>query len=537
LQDRKSDRHCWSRERRIGRSETDHLRLQIMTTLAGLYRNAGRLYDASIYATQVIRFAPPDSPLAGPAVSIGFAVLQENAQSKYNNTRTSSSLDLMARFCDLVEARGIAHPQLDTMRYASAQLFEQQGLHDRAAINYLRVRKSSELSGKATLAAGRQLWEESKWRLANGHSKQAEALESTAARCLDQAIEVFADQERVTPPLLAGLVARAQIALRRNDSALALAQLDGERGALAHLENGISMPSDFVTLVHELMFQAYSRSQNYAAVRSTLDELAGRYGQDGSERIAALYRGLTRDFLLGLEAKSTVTANEVDELSTLLDATVSPEAMPTLEVTLWASETWAGLIGKADQESARAACLQKADQYLRSAIERESLSDSERLALEMRRINLMEDNDEIQRAYELSSQILKRTPAILDLQIRAADFLARLNSGSRDSTRFSDVIEGREEDGVWGWLKLTNTLVDLHYESDEKTLYLDRLLRCGYELNQNRIRQAAATDSLFEKTQLRKAAQKHLNQLLVTFARSSEKWASRLEELRLTAGQ
>lgn len=507
-------------------------RLQIMTTLAGLHRSAGRLYDASVYATHVIRVASPDSPLAVPAATVGFAVLQEAVQANYSDLRTVSSLDLLTRLCDLVESRGIEHPQLDTMRYATAQLIEQQGLHDRAAVNYLRVNPSSELFGKAMLAAGRQLWKEAKWREANDHSKQIEAIVSTAARSLDQSINAFAEQDLVTPPLLAGRVARAQIALRRDDTELALAQLDDESGVLAQIENGISMPSDFVTLVYELHFEAYSRSGDYAALRSTLDRLAERYGEEGSDRITALYKSLTRDFLRSLEDKSTITSNDVDELSELLAAAVSDDATPALEVILWASETWAGLIGKGEGASVRESCLQKADQLLRSAIGRDGLSDSQRLTLELRRVDLMEQNDELQRAYELSSEILQRTPAILDLQIRATDLLFRMAAESRDPKRYSEIIEGREGDAVWGWLKLTNTLVKLHYESDDKTLYLDRLLRCGYEVNRNRLRQAAVTDSLFEKTQLRKAAEKHINQLLVTFARSSDEWTSKLGQLR-----
>ncbi|MEO1527626.1 MAG: hypothetical protein AAFX06_19525 [Planctomycetota bacterium] len=510
-------------------------RLQIATTLAGLYRSAGRLFDAAVYATQVIRRADVESPLVTPSVTIAFSVLQESFQTQYIAPPSHHSLDQMAGLCELVEQRGIKHPQLDTMRFATAQFYEQEGLHDRAAINYLRVPESSKLRDKALLAAGRQLWSEANWREIQGHTQQIEAIVSTAESTLGEAIAGFAEEDRVTPTLLAGKVAFAQIALRREQPRSAVETLAGNSGVLANLDGGISMPSDFVTVVHELLFQAYSKSGDFSALESTLQELSKRYGEDGKDRITSLYKSLVGDFLRDLEQRSSVKPSDVDQLDSLLESALTPAA--SLEVLLWASETWTRLIDKASDPSVAGNCLSQADTLLQSALDTKGLDESERITLELRRVDLVETNGDLRSAYQLLASILRKRPAVLELQIRAADILSELATDTNSSQEFATAIDGREDDAVWGWLKLTNTLVLLHYDSENKTIYLDRLLRCGYELNRNRLRQADATNSLFEKTQLRKTVEKNTRQLLTTFAAESNDWKPKLESLQRLASQ
>ncbi|MCA9139997.1 MAG: hypothetical protein KDB00_24660, partial [Planctomycetales bacterium] len=196
---------------------TDEQHQQIAYTLAKLYFDAGHLYESAVYAMAVARSADSTQPIANSAVTLAFAALQEAHLAHYGAPSLPGELRQMERLCDLVSSRGLKHPQLDAMRFATAQRFDQAGMHVKAAQIFTQIAKSSPLFAKAQLAAGRSFWSEAMIRERDGIKSQLEAIVSSAAKYLGIAIDEANDDESATPSFLAGQFALAEIALRRDD--------------------------------------------------------------------------------------------------------------------------------------------------------------------------------------------------------------------------------------------------------------------------------------------------------------------------------
>ena len=77
-----------------------------------------------------------------------------------------------------------------------------------------------------------------------------------------------------------------------------------------------------------------------------------------------------------------------------------------------------------------------------------------------------------------------------------------------------------------------NTLVRMHFDSDDPSRYLDRLLESGYRLDECRFLQAQLTPSSPQRERLVDSAKNHVSQILTTFAQSSEKWTKQFETLQ-----
>jgi hypothetical protein len=268
-----------------------------------------------------------------------------------------------------------------------------------------------------------------------------------------------------------------------------------------------------------------------------LEKLSKRYGRKGKERIALLQTQIARDFLSNLDPSQPITADQVGQLDSVMDSVLDPKRKPSMDVLLWAAEAWSGLASRANEPELRKQCYARSDQLLKTASESDNLDASIAMSLRLRRVDLARDMGETEQSLALLSEILRKSPAAVDLQIKAAHLLLDEAKRSSDANQFAVAMAGRPDDSVWGWAKLTITLVRMHYDSEDKSRYLDRLLESGFHLNESRILQAQLSKTPGRRTQLLDDSRKHIRQLMATFALSSEEWTAKLESLQTMMGQ
>ena len=519
----------------LGRPVTEltaEQRFQITFTLASLYYDAGRLYEAAAYAWYVTRHAAEDSPLTTAAATLLFATLQEAHQVQYGDATRTGELLQMEKLCDLVGDRGIKLPQIDTMRFSLAQLYQQDGYPLHAAKQFLKVRQSSPLFQKARLAAGRAFWAEATFRKGKKIDRQQEAIVSCAAKYLRQAIDGADDPKDVTQSLLAGKFELAQIASLRQDPRQVADLLNGSSGVLEQVNSGTKMPADFVTAVHELLFQAYSQMGDLDAMQSELDQLAKRYGRSGKEKILRLRTRLANDFIKDLSPNQSIDAALVDQFDAVMQAVIDPKRKPTVDLLLWAAQSWSELATRAEDKSISEQCSRFADELIVKASNQSGIDSKTRMTLRIKRIELAEQQGAIDFALQQLSEILKQTPTAIELQLRAARLLSTRAKEIGDRKSLEEAIGGRPEDSIWGWAKLTTTLARLHLDSEDKARSLERLLESGYGLNEIRILQARSTDTQSERSRLLAQADKNLGQLLTTYATTPSDWTEKLRSLQ-----
>ncbi|WP_182865427.1 hypothetical protein [Stieleria mannarensis] len=509
---------------------TPEQRFQIASTLAMLYLDAGHLYHAAVYGGFVTRLADPGQPITQAAATLTFAALQEAHQVHYTGADRSGDLHQLEKLCDLIVRRGIKHPQLDTMRFATAQLYERDGFHLTAAQNYVQIPNRSPLYAKAQLAAGRQFWAEANRRERDGIKNQHDAIVSCAAKYLRTAIELADADQTPTSPQLAGMFSLAEISLLRGDPQQAIELLDGDRGVIRQAKKA-KLSDAFVTAAQECLFQSYSQSADLQGIQASLAALSKRYGASGRDRIAGLQTKVAKDYLADLDPDQPVSMEQARQFDALLETILDPKRNPSVGVILWAVQAWSDLETRAEDPRVRTLCRSRSDQLLQKAADSKELSEAEKMALRLKRIDLAQRSGDATQALTLLSEILRQSPAAIDLQIKAAEMLLADAQATGDAGRFAEAVGGRGDDGIWGWAKLTTNLARMHFDSDDKTRYLDRLLLAGFHLNETRILQARATTSPDERRRLLDDSKRHLRQLIATFAHSSDKWTTKLQTL------
>lgn len=522
-------KQCLSRPKREFTSEQGD---QITYTLAGLCFDAGRLYEAGVYALHVTHSADASTPIATAAATLAFASFQEAHLTHYGDPKRAGELRQMEQLCDLITARGMNHPQLDTMRFSTAQLFERDGFHVRAAQNYSKVPETSPLLAKAQLAAGREFWAEAIYREQDGIKKQLNAIIRCAANYLNLSVEQSSASDTMTPTLMAGTLALAEIALLSDAPEKAIELLNGPGGVLRPEKESPKMPDDFVTVAYERLFEAYSQTSDIDGIQSSLDELAKRYGRKGKDRIARLQTKTARDYLDSLAPEIPITSDDVVQVDAVMESVLNPKRKPSLDVLLWAAQAWSDLAGRTEDPSVRTTCASRSNELLLKASNSNALDDAQQMTLRLKRIDLMQASGQTESAISLLSEILRQSPTAVDLQIQAAQLLLDAANASSDDDMYATAISGRPDESIWGWAKLTNTLVRMHFDSEDKSRYFDRVLRSGLRLNECRILQAQATSSNEHRKRLLTDADKHLGQLLTTFAQSSDEWTAKLQSLR-----
>lgn len=515
---------------------TDEQRQQITYTLAKLYFDAGHLYESAVYAFSVARSADPAQPIANAAVSLAFAGLQEAHLAHYGDPVIPGELRQMADLCDLVESRGLKHPQLHAMWFATAQRYDQAGLHVKAAQAFTRIPKSSPLFARAQLAAGRSFWSEAMVREKAGIKKQQEAIISSAAKHLRVALDLTEDDAAVTPTLLAGQFTLAEIALRRDDPHQAIELLAAPKGflprATSRSKSAPKLSKEFVTAGYERVFEAYSEVGDLDGIQETLESLSKRYGREGKERIARLQTQVAREFLDTLDGNQPITAAQVGQLEMVMKTVVDPLRKPSPNLLLWAADSWAGLAERSEQADVRKRCFEQADQLLQKVSDADGFDASQKLSLTIKRADLAAEVGETDQALRLLSELLRQSPAAVDVQLKVAHLMTDQAKRSSKPEPLAVAIAGRADDSIWGWAKLTNSLARMHLDSDDKSRYLDRLLESGYYLNESRILQAQKMPPGGPRSQLLDVARKHIRQLVTTFGQSSAEWTEKLESLQ-----
>ncbi len=233
-----------------------------------------------------------------------------------------------------------------------------------------------------------------------------------------------------------------------------------------------------------------------------------------------------------IKCTTPVRIVQADQLETLMRSILDPQRSPSTNVILWAAVTWSDLATRASDQGVAMRCRRRADELLRRASESNELTAAEKMTLHLKRVDLAQQSGNAARTISLLSEILRQSPAAIDLQIKAAEVLTEDAKGTGDADRFAEAIAGRQDDAIWGWAKLTNTLARMHFDSEDKTRYLDRLLLSGFYLNESRMLQAQGTTSGDQRRRLLDDSKKHLRQLITTFAQSSDQWLSKLQTLQ-----
>ncbi|MCA9139806.1 MAG: hypothetical protein KDB00_23700, partial [Planctomycetales bacterium] len=312
--------------------------------------------------------------------------------------------------------------------------------------------------------------------------------------------------------------------------------LEGPKGLLQRAVGGPSgspqVSKDFLTAAYERLFQAYSKVGDLEGIQGTLETLSKRYGKKGKERIAQLQTQVAREFLESLGENRPITADQVGQLESVMKTVLDPNRKPSVDVILWAAESWAKLASRSNQVDVRKRCFDQADRLLEKASEAGELDAQQKMSLQLQRADLATIVGENDHALSLLTEILKQSPSAVDLQIKVAHLLLDQAKASPQRELFETAISGRPDGSIWGWAVLTNNLARMHLDSDDKSRYLDRLLESGYYLNESRILQAEAMPPGDQRDQLLDVARKHIRQLVATFGQSSKQWTEKLQSLQ-----
>ena len=139
---------------------------------------------------------------------------------------------------------------------------------------------------------------------------------------------------------------------------------------------------------------------------------------------------------------------------------------------------------------------------------------------------------EYERALETVSLILRNKPNVIDLQLSAAKILRDQAAESPIASTYDRAISGDEGESIWGWQKLTNTLISIQVSDDDTaSTSTDRTLESIYILNKLRLAQAALTEGQQDREKMLGQVERQLNQVLSTIAHKDGPWREKLLEL------
>ena len=462
----------------------------------------------------------------------GLAALQECSQTQLGDPAGAGELHQISRLTQQMQDRWPDHPKLDQIRYSNAQSFEAEGYRIEAVRQYAKVSEASEYYSRAQLAAGRTLWAVAQAKERHDASDpEVEGVITTASRFLSRAIKTHEGQATAT--LIAGKLSRAQIHLRRGEPSLAIGLLErGDLPVIASAEDVDGLSEEFRTLAHETLFSCYALTGEHNKMQQALAELSRRYGPSGKERISTLQRGMATDYVKMLLNRNTIDANHVDQMETLLAVMSGGSSEIPLPTSLWLARSWSSLQPRAASEDIAQRCGQNAAAILDNLLADPQLGPSERLSIQISLIDAYRSAREYERALETVSLILRNKPNVIDLQLSAAKILRDQAAESPIASTYDRAISGDEGESIWGWQKLTNTLISIQVSDDDTaSTSTDRTLESIYILNKLRLAQAALTEGQQDRKKMLGQVERQLNQVLSTIAHKDGPWREKLLEL------
>lgn len=511
----------------------DNYRGQILFTLASLLNDAGHPYEAMVYVQAILRLKEADTKTKQAAGSLGFGVMQNAHNRHFGKPERGGELKRMMEHCDLIAQQTKGHPQLNTMRYATAQRLDQATWHIRAAKVYSRIPKTALLYAQAQLAAGRAFWSEAALRESANNTTQVPEIISCAERALRTAVTAYREKSETSETLLAGKMTLAQIYLRRNQADKAIELLDTKTGLLKDIADGTEMPEAFATAVQEMLLSAYHSNGQLDEVQATLAELEKQYGPEAAKKLASRYKNLANNLTTSLQSAPVITLTDAKNLDRILQESLQSSGDgPSVQALLRAADAWLPLLPKAEDEACRKFMFGKADQALTQALQDSSLSEGEQLSLQLKRIDLAINTGNTNAALNSIGELLQDNPNIIQLQLVAADVLTDTARKNQAFSDWSRAIEGIPEKSIWGWGRLNQSLTRLHLNSDDPDRYFERMMQSAVSLNECRLVAAGKADDAETKQKLVNDARKHVKQLTSTLSREDNPFAAELKLLQ-----
>ena len=511
----------------------DNYRGQILFTLASLLNDAGHPYQAMVYVQTILGLKEANMKTKHAAGSLGFGVMQNAHTRHFGRPERGGELKRMTELCDLIAQQAKGHPQLPTMRYATAQRLDQATWHVRAAKVYSRIPKTAPLYAQAQLAAGRAFWSEAALRESTNQTTQVPEIISCAERSLRTAVAAYQEKSETSETLLAGKMTLAQIYLRRDQADKAIELLDTKTGLLKDIADGTKMSEAFVTAVQEMLLSAYHSSGQLNEVQATLAELEKQYGPEATKKLASRYKSLASNLTTSLQSAPIVTLTDAKNLDRILQESLQSSGdRPSVQALLRTAEAWLPLLSKAEDEACRNFMFSQADQALGQALKDKSLSEGELLSLQLKRIDLAINTGNTTEALGSIGKLLQDNPNIIQLQLIAAKLLTDTARKNQTFADWSKAINGIPDQSIWGWGRLNQSLTRLHLDSDDPDRYFERMMQSAVSLNECRLVAAGKANDSQTQQKLVNDARKHVKQLNSTLSREGNPFAPELKLLQ-----
>ena len=509
---------------------------QILYTLASLYLDAGHLYESTVLASHLVFHAPAEDPTSKAAAMIMLVALQEAHQTQFGDRDRPGELKQIARLGDHIAARWPKHPKLDVIRYSNAQSLESDGFLVAAAKEFAKVSKASDLYGKSQCSAGRLLWmvalakEE-----ADPNDPQIQGTVSAAAQYFDSGIEQF--EAEPTAALVAAMLARAQIELRRENADAAVRLLGAEGGVTGLVRKEMKLSEEFVTVAHETLFQAYMETDDIDRIQSTLQVLRKRYGPSGRKKISQLYTKVAKDFLSTLPAGPSITPVHLDQFERVADSIVKARGNVPMETKLWLAQQWSDLATRTRSEPDAMRCYESSAAILKQLVGDRSVEANVKLSLQLTLIETYRDSQQLDQALDAVREILSARANAIEVQLTAARILRDRASESPSQETYREAIRGEGQSNVWGWQTLTTTLMNLRFSNDNVSDSPERLHEAIFSLNDLRLQMAGTTTDTAQRQALVRDASRQVNLAMTTIVSDDSPWRQKLSDLQSRINQ
>ncbi len=537
-------------------AKTPKKQIEVTYLLAYLSFTAGHLMEAAIYGEAVAKFGDTEDSSTHEALLIALAATQEANANQWGDPESVGELRQMESLAELVDTKWPDDPQRGAIWLALGNAYNEFGEPGDAARAFGKVPKSSKHFESAKIAVGMASWNRFLDQASVDAPNPGEmvSLLKSARKKLIEGVNAKQNKKpnAKQPPDLDLIVAKvtlARIAHRLGDSADVVKWLTKAPIAVT---NSITtnrtektkrlVDTGFASSIFDLLYRARADQDDFVGANQAIVRFAKIAGTDQADTVGRMRTQIAIAEMKRLLGRPSIQKKDVEGLKQMLNAIDQTGGEMPVANQMWLAQSWASLANKTGALNLKQDCFSQAADAQANAIKSNELPAKSIPGLQIRLAEMLRNANRRTESVEMASNVLSKTPNVIELQIQVAQSIQQKAENSRDSTLLQQAINGRSDDAVWGWAKLAVNLHALKYSSKGTAAHAEQLMQAQYELARSRWLIATLSKDPQLSVTFRKKAQRQVAQLLAVLPDDStsesdtggsmKAWRTRFESLR-----
>lgn len=501
--------------------------------LAFLSYKAGHLIEASLYGETIARFGDVDDPSTHEALMIALAATQEANSSHWAIPKQVGELHQMETLAELVDQRWPQDPQRDVIWMSLAKSYADFGYSLDAARALLKINKDSSSYQSARLSAGMAHWNHfvDQASVESPDAKQMVGLLRTAEQALSNAIKLGSDGDGPGKDWLVAKLTLAKIAYRLGELPKAERWLTAKPRPLVSSittskrnKKAIRVDVPLARAVFDLLYQVRFERNDFVGADKALQLLAGLTSKPDSSTSSQRQASMVISEVKKLLSGKAVSLAQYESLERMLKSANTSSSLTKLMPTanqLWLAESLGTLAERASDTNVAGKCLGQAASIYSSVIAQNDLPKESLIQVTLRYAELLRESGQVEESIAAMKEILKSSPNIIDLQFQVALAQQEVAISAKDLRGLVAVMNGKAEEGIWGWAKLAVNLHGLRYSSSGTETHAQQLMLSQYHLARCGFLASRLTEDSGERSVLQGKARRQVSRILATLPPSS----------------